>query len=40
MDRVLVFDGACVLCSHWASFVLEHDRQRLYKFAAMQTADP
>ena len=36
-DRVLVFDGVCVLCSHWVSFVLEHDRQRLYKFAAMQT---
>jgi predicted DCC family thiol-disulfide oxidoreductase YuxK len=38
MDRVLVFDGVCVLCSHWVSFVLRHDRHRLYKFAAMQTA--
>lgn len=37
-DRVLVFDGVCVLCSHWVSFVLRHDRQGLYKFAAMQTA--
>lgn len=37
MDRVLVFDGVCVLCSHWVSFVLRHDQQRLYKFAAMQT---
>lgn len=36
-DRVLVFDGVCVLCSHWVGFVLEHDRRRLYKFAAMQT---
>lgn len=38
MDRVLVFDGVCVLCSHWVGFVLRHDRQRLYKFSAMQTA--
>lgn len=38
MDRVLVFDGVCVLCSHWVNFVLRHDRQGLYKFAAMQTA--
>jgi predicted DCC family thiol-disulfide oxidoreductase YuxK len=38
MDRVLVFDGVCVLCSHWVSFVLRHDRHRLYQFAAMQTA--
>ncbi len=37
-DRVLVFDGVCVLCSHWVSFVLKHDRHCLYKFAAMQTA--
>jgi predicted DCC family thiol-disulfide oxidoreductase YuxK len=36
-DRVLVFDGVCVLCSHWIGFVLQHDRRRLYKFAAMQT---
>jgi predicted DCC family thiol-disulfide oxidoreductase YuxK len=33
-----VFDGVCVLCSHWVSFVLRHDRHRLYRFAAMQTA--
>src|SRR5687768_11651322 len=38
LDRVLVFDGVCVLCSHWVGFVLAHDRHRLYKFAAMQTA--
>jgi predicted DCC family thiol-disulfide oxidoreductase YuxK len=34
---ILVFDGVCVLCSHWVSFVLRHDRRGLYKFAAMQT---
>ena len=35
---ILVFDGVCVLCSHWVSFVLRHDRRRMYKFAAMQTS--
>lgn len=35
---IVVFDGVCVLCSHWVSFVLRHDRHRLYKFAAMQTS--
>lgn len=34
----MVFDGVCVLCSHWVGFVLEHDRHQLYKFAAMQTS--
>lgn len=37
-NSVLVFDGVCVLCSHWVGFVLKHDRRSLYKFAAMQTA--
>jgi predicted DCC family thiol-disulfide oxidoreductase YuxK len=37
VDRVVVYDGVCVLCSRWVHFVLRHDRQRLYKFAAMQT---
>jgi predicted DCC family thiol-disulfide oxidoreductase YuxK len=37
-DRVLVFDGVCVLCNRWVTFVLRHDRKRLYKFAAMQTS--
>lgn len=35
--NILVFDGVCVLCSHWVGFVLRHDRRGLYKFAAMQT---
>ena len=34
---ILVFDGVCVLCSHWVSFVLRHDRLGRYQFAAMQT---
>jgi predicted DCC family thiol-disulfide oxidoreductase YuxK len=36
-DRIIVFDGVCVLCSHWVGFVLRRDRQGQYKFAAMQT---
>lgn len=35
---ILVFDGVCVLCSHWVGFVLRHDRRRLYNFAAMQSS--
>lgn len=34
---ILVFDGVCVLCSHWVGFVMRHDRRGVYKFAAMQT---
>jgi len=37
-DRIIVFDGVCVLCSRWVDFVLRRDRHARYKFAAMQTA--
>jgi predicted DCC family thiol-disulfide oxidoreductase YuxK len=37
-DSIIVFDGVCVLCSRWVDFVLRHDRDTRYKFAAMQTA--
>lgn len=34
---VVVFDGVCVLCNGWVRFLLRHDRQQRYRFAAMQT---
>jgi predicted DCC family thiol-disulfide oxidoreductase YuxK len=34
---VIVFDGVCVLCNGWVRFLLRHDRQKRYRFAAMQT---
>ncbi|NLG76757.1 MAG: thiol-disulfide oxidoreductase DCC family protein [Xanthomonadaceae bacterium] len=37
-NSVIVFDGACVLCSRWVSFVLRHDRRGVFRFAAMQSA--
>ena len=36
-DPVIVFDGACVLCSGWTRFVLRVDRRGVFRLAAMQT---
>lgn len=36
-DAVIVFDGVCVLCNGWVRFLLRHDRQQRYRFAAMQS---
>jgi predicted DCC family thiol-disulfide oxidoreductase YuxK len=33
---IIVFDGACVLCSANAQFVLRFDNARIFKLAAMQ----
>jgi predicted DCC family thiol-disulfide oxidoreductase YuxK len=35
---IIVFDGDCALCSAWVRFLLRHDRDARYRFAAMQTA--
>jgi predicted DCC family thiol-disulfide oxidoreductase YuxK len=36
-DRLILFDGVCVLCSRWVAFVIAHDRQARYRFVAIQT---
>ena len=36
-DAIIVFDGVCVLCNGWVDFLLRHDRDGRYRFAAMQT---
>ena len=38
LDRpIIVFDALCVLCSANARFILEHDRRRRYRLAALQS---
>ena len=34
---IIVFDGHCVLCSRWASFVMRHDRDKRFRLLAAQT---
>jgi predicted DCC family thiol-disulfide oxidoreductase YuxK len=35
-SAIIVFDGVCSLCNGWIRFLLRHDRERRYRFAAMQ----
>lgn len=35
-DAIIVFDGVCALCNGWVRFLLRHDREQRYRFAAMQ----
>lgn len=37
-SSIIVFDGVCVLCSRWVHFVMRHERECAYRFAAMQSA--
>jgi predicted DCC family thiol-disulfide oxidoreductase YuxK len=37
-DRpIIVFDGYCVLCSGWVSFILRHDRHAIYRLVPAQS---
>jgi len=36
-DRVILFDGVCVLCSYWARFLVRFDSLRRYKLATVQS---
>jgi predicted DCC family thiol-disulfide oxidoreductase YuxK len=35
-DRLILFDGVCVLCSRWAQFVIAHDPAARFRFVAVQ----
>ena len=34
---IIIFDGKCVLCSHFAAFVLDHDNHGRFRLLAAQT---
>jgi len=36
-ERVLVFDGVCRWCNMWVTFTIDHDPQRRFKFATLQS---
>lgn len=36
-EDVILFDGDCVLCSHWARFVHRHDKATRFRFTAIQS---
>ena len=36
-DRLILFDGVCVLCSWWVRFVIERDAGARFRFVAIQT---
>jgi predicted DCC family thiol-disulfide oxidoreductase YuxK len=36
-DRLVLFDGVCVLCSGWVRFIIARDPQACFRFVAIQT---
>lgn len=38
MNKILFFDGVCVMCNGLVGFVLRHDKKQIFKFATLQGA--
>lgn len=38
-DKVVLFDGVCVLCSAWVDFLLKYDTQAKFKLASVQSSE-
>jgi len=36
-DRLILFDGVCVLCSRWVDFIIRRDAAARFRFVAIQT---
>ena len=34
---IVLFDGYCNLCSWWVHFILKHDKQKRFRFCALQS---
>jgi len=34
---IIIFDGVCILCNHFAQFLIKHDKQHRFKFATLQS---
>ena len=37
-DKIIFFDGVCNLCNRLVIFIIKRDRNRIFKFASLQSA--
>lgn len=36
-QKIILFDGVCNFCNFWVNFILDRDKNDLFKFAALQS---
>lgn len=37
-ERIILFDGVCNLCNGLVKFIIRHDHQKIFRFAALQSS--
>ena len=35
--KIILFDGVCNFCNYWVNFIIDRDKQNVFKFAALQS---
>jgi len=38
-ENLILFDGVCKLCNAWSNFIIQHDRQRRFRLASVQSPE-
>lgn len=36
-QKIILFDGVCNFCNYWVNFIIDRDKQNVFKFAALQS---
>jgi len=36
-SKIILFDGVCNFCNYWVNFIIDHDKEDHFKFAALQS---
>ncbi len=37
IEDVILYDGVCILCNKWVSFIIRNDKNKRFKFAPIQS---
>ncbi len=36
-EKIILFDGVCVFCNFWVDFIIKRDKNKVFKFALLQS---
>lgn len=36
-DKIIIFDGVCVFCNFWVDFIIKRDKNKIFRFAQLQS---
>ena len=36
-NKIILYDGVCVLCNKWVNFIIKNDKNEVFKFSPLQS---